>query len=274
MAALRVAIAVLATLAVTLVLIGPHLAALWSDTRPLRLIPLVWHRLVARILGLDIRVTGRPDGARPLLLVANHVCWKDIIVLGAVAELSFIAKDEVRGWPVFGWLARLQRTVFVARDKRQASGLQVAEIARRLNAHDVMVLFPEGTTGDGNRLLPFKSSLIGAAKAAAVASADRFAILQPVGLSYTHENGLALGRAGRVAHSWVGDQDLVPHLVARLSGGRLGVQVRFGDPIRIDETTDRKEVTRRLEHIISGLIAENIHGKPAATQPQTPERQP
>ena len=275
MRALRVVLAVVLVACVTFVLIAPHLVGLWSGNRLRKRIPLLWHRATARVLGLDVRVHGRPADIRPLLIVANHISWKDIVVLGSVTELSFIAKDEVRDWPIFGALARLQRTVFVARDRRASTGLQVGDIAARLNAHDVMVLFAEGTTADGNRLLPFKSSLIGAAKAAAIASEEQFAMLQPVGLSYTHENGLPLGRHGRIANSWVGDQDLVPHLMARLRGGRLRANVRFGEPIRIDAGTDRKEVTRALERTISQLTAIDTRGqtvRPAAA-PLKPERE-
>ena len=98
----------------------------------MRRLPLLWHRLATRILGIRVHVHGAPADARPLLLVANHVSWLDITVLGSVMELSFISKSEVASWPVFGLFAKLQRSVFVDREKRAKTGEVAGEIATRL----------------------------------------------------------------------------------------------------------------------------------------------
>src|SRR5690606_10499621 len=112
--------------------------------------PRLWHRCVLKALGFRVHAVGALSDRRPLLIAANHVSWTDIGVLGSLANVSFIAKSDMAHWPVMGWLATLQRTVFVERERRHRSGNQVNEIARRLKAGDVMVLFAEGTTGDGN----------------------------------------------------------------------------------------------------------------------------
>ena len=100
-----------------------------------------------------------------MLIVANHTGWLDIVIFSAVMPLSFVAKSEVDGWPFFGTLARLQRTVFVERARRSQTGEARDAIRERLLAGDTLVLFPEGTSSDGNEVLPFKSALLGAAEA-------------------------------------------------------------------------------------------------------------
>ena len=97
-----------------------------------------------------------------MLFAANHVSYLDITVLGSLLDASFIAKTEVAGWPLFGWLARLQRSVFIDRRARSTAH-QRDSIAARLAAGEALILFPEGTSGDGNRLLPFKSALFSVA---------------------------------------------------------------------------------------------------------------
>ena len=268
---MRIFIILFAALSVTAILIGPHVLGLISKQSLRQKIPILWHRFIAKLLGLDVRVEGKASDVRPLLLVSNHVSWKDIIVLGSVMPLSFIAKDEVRTWPVFGWLARLQRTVFVARDKKHNSGMQVSAITERLKQNDVMVLFAEGTTGDGNKLLPFKSSLIGAAQAAGKESGAGQTIIQPVAITYSHMSGIKLSHHGRVTVSWVGDQDLVPHLMERLKGSKLRANVIFGEPMVIDGASNRKQVTRSLEQTIAEMIRTSHHGayKKAAEMPET-----
>ena len=128
--------------------------------------PRLWHRLVVRLLGLRVHVHGSPAEGRPLLIAANHVSWTDIMALGATADVHFIAKAEVAGWPLFGRLAKLQRTVFIDRTRPRNAGEQAGAIAARLANGEPMVLFPEGTTSDGNAPLPFKSTLFAAAQMA------------------------------------------------------------------------------------------------------------
>ena len=257
---LRLAIASVALGMVTLVLLPVHGAAL-AARHPLRVrVPLWWHRAAGRILRMRVSVEGAPVGGRPLLIVANHVSWTDIVVLGSVMPVCFVAKAEVRDWPVFGWLARLQRTVFIDRNRRGASGRQADEIARRLSGdNDVMVLFAEGTTGDGTRLLPFKSSLVGAAQQALASGEGAF--IQPVAIAYTRLGGIEAGFASRLRLSWVGDLDLIPHLRDLLSGPPVDAEVMFGDPIPVGERFDRKAVTRAAEDDIRQRLRQRRRGR-------------
>jgi lyso-ornithine lipid O-acyltransferase len=209
-------------------------------------IPCLFERFVVRILGIKVEIRGQLSDERPLLLVSNHISWLDIMVIGSLAPLSFIAKAEVANWPVFGFLSRMQRTVFVDRARRMDTQSVNRSIADRLEDGDIMVLFPEGTTSDGTRLLPYKSALIGAAREAG--GADSVVTVQNVTLAYTRRGGLPLSvfqRAEEVA--WAGDVDLLPHLIGILKGAPVDVVVQFGESRAFGPQTDRKALTRQLE---------------------------
>lgn len=217
-----------------------------------------WHRMMLRGLGIKLRVTGAISGERPLMLVSNHISFTDIMVLGAVADVTFIAKSELAGWPLLGYLSKLQRTIFIERQRKGKSAKQASEIAERMASGSAMVLFAEGSTGDGNFLLPFKSTLFGAANLAlAAASADSVAI-QPAAIAYTRLHGLPMGRTHRPAASWIGDADLVPHLLALLRRGAMDAELHFGESIEFDTTSNRKTVTRQMEQRVRAMAADAL----------------
>lgn len=126
------------------------------------------------------------------------------MVMSAVADVVFIAKIEVRDWPIFGALAKLQKSVFVVREERRKTGHQANEIAGRMADGEIVVLFPEGTTSDGNRLLEVKSSLFGAAAMAVPTSPTGTVVVQPVAVAYTGVHGIAMGRYHRRLAAWPG----------------------------------------------------------------------
>ena len=208
-----------------------------------RVLPHLYHRVVARIIGIRIETRGAMTPERPLLLLANHVSWADIVVLSAVAPVSFIAKAEMVTWPLFGWLARAQRTVFVDRADRKRASEQADRISRRLEAGDAMVLFPEGTTSDGSRVLPFNASLLGAASNVIRRGRVDTVWVQPVALRYARVQGMTLGRFGMRRVGWPGAVPLLPHLPDTLREGALDVTVSFGEPLRFDGATKRKLVS-------------------------------
>ena len=220
--------------------------------------PRLWHRLVTKLLGMRIHVHGEPARDRPLLIASNHVSWTDIMALGAVADVHFIAKSEVAGWPVMGLLSRLQRTVFVERERRRASGEQAGEIATRLSNGEPLVLFAEGTTSDGTLLLPFKSTLFAAADMALGTGGAETVLIQPVAIAYTRLHGLPMGRRHRRHVSWIGDQDLLPHLVSLLRVGALDLEVHFGEPVAFRPGTSRKEAARHVEACVRAMLAEAL----------------
>lgn len=258
---LRIAVAFLVLALVTLVLLPIQLVGLRFNLKVRRRLPRLWHRVACWVLGLRVRVHGTLEPKRPLLLASNHVSWKDIMVLGAVADVVYIAKSEVRGWPVFGTLARLQATIFVERDQRQKTGDQVDEIARRLADGEIVVLFPEGTTSDGNRLLEIKTSLFGAAASAVPHAPEGVVFIQPVSIAYTGVHGMAMGRFHRPLAAWPGDIELLPHLIGVVREGAVDVDVDFGERVEYSRASNRKQVSRTVEARIRAMLGARLRGR-------------
>ncbi len=224
-------------LVVTLILIPVQWLGVTLGLPYRKTLPHTYHRFVARLFGIRIRVIGAP--APGMLLLANHTSWLDIVIFSAVAPLSFVAKAEVGSWPFFGTLARLQRTVFVERARRSETAATRDVIRERLMAGDTLVLFPEGTSSDGNKVLPFKSALLSAAE-----SDSGHVTGQPVSTAYTGIHGIPMGRENRPLFAWYGDMDLVPHLWEALKAGPLDVVMEFHPPLAV---ADRKELAKAAE---------------------------
>jgi lyso-ornithine lipid O-acyltransferase len=229
--------------------VGLVLRRPWAAT-----LPQFYHRWCCRILGLRVRVLGRPSNARPVLFIANHVSYLDIAVFGSLLPASFIAKSEIAGWPLFGWLARLQRSIFVDRRAR-STARQRDTIAGRLAAGDALILFPEGTSGDGNRLLPFKSALFGAAGVLPDLS------VQPVSIAYTRLDGLPIGRELRPLFAWYGAMTMAPHLWRVVGLGTIEVVVEFHTPTSLAECGSRKALARCCEERIAAGLAAALSGR-------------
>lgn len=247
-------------LTLTLVLLPVQLIALGMGHSVMRRLPRWWHKVMCRSIGLKVRVQGHLSQERPLMLVSNHVSWKDIMVLGSVADVVFIAKSEVRTWPVFGWLARLQRSVFIERNIRRKTGAQISEVSARLNAGEVVVLFAEGTTSDGNRVMPFNSSLFGAAAAALPSAPEGKVHIQPVSIAYVGIHGMAMGRYHRPVAGWPGDVGLGSHMLRVIRSGALDVDVIFSDPVAFDSAADRKKTARLVEARVRAGLNEALRG--------------
>lgn len=259
--AIRIFLVVAAMVALSLSLIPVQYLLLKLKNNWKRRLPTFFHRIAARLFGFRIKTVGQMHEGRPLLLVANHTSWSDIIVLSTVGQVSFIAKSEVRKWPVFGMFAVLQRTVFVERERRGKTGEQTSEIARRLVTDDAMVLFAEGTTSDGNRVLPFKTALFGAAHAAIKEANVPEVVVQPVAIAYTGVHGMAMGRYFRPIASWPGDVELMPHLKGILHEGAIDVEVRFGEPVVVTAKTDREALARTMENRVRSLLQSALLGR-------------
>lgn len=234
-------------LTLPLMLVQLILVVFWS--RAAHLLPWYYHRILCRLLGVTVTIEGRRPFV-PALLVSNHVSWLDIPILSSVMPLTFIAKREVGGWPLFGWMAKLQRCVFVNRDKRHSTGKSSSEIADRLHAGDTLVLFPEGTSNDGHCVMPFKSSYFGAAENLDVA-------LIPVTLAYKSNYNLPLTKRQRPSFAWYGDMDLVPHLWEALKAGPIEVIVRFHEAL---PKVSRKDMAKLAHVTIAKSLAQTLHG--------------
>jgi 1-acyl-sn-glycerol-3-phosphate acyltransferase len=230
----------------SLVLVPLQMLALrltWSSM--LHVVPMWFHRALLAIFNVRVIEQGTPPTDAPTIVLSNHVSWLDIPVIGSLHPLSFIAKSEVEGWPVVGLFAKLQRTVFIDRQRRKATAEVNDALAHRLVKGEAIVLFAEGTTSDGNRLLPFRSSLVGAAQTALMHDSVERVYLQPLAVSYIRRNGLPVTRRDRPFIAWYGDMDLGPHLKMFIRGVPLDVVVTWGEPIPFNG--NRKQATASAE---------------------------
>jgi 1-acyl-sn-glycerol-3-phosphate acyltransferase len=215
--------------------------------------------MVSRLLGLRVRVIGvNASGAsgRPIIFVSNHSSWVDIPVIGGVLDGCFVAKGDVAGWPVIGTIARLGRSVFVSRQR--GSTVRERDAMRTLLANgDNLILFPEGTSSDGSRVLPFRSSFF------SVAEGDALPIIQPVSVVYDRLGGLPTGRANRPVFAWYGDMDIASHFwrLAQCSGLRVTVLLHAPlDPARFE---DRKALSQAVWRTVAEGAATLRQNRPA-----------
>ncbi|QND58466.1 lysophospholipid acyltransferase family protein [Mesorhizobium huakuii] len=251
---IRIFLALGLVVAGSLVLVPLQILSMKTGWWPETVILKIWHRLILRALGMHVHVKGTLSDKRPLLVAANHISWTDIMVLGSFADVKFIARADMEGWPLIGMLSKLQRTVFIERERKRSSGDQASEIASRMAKGDAMVLFAEGSTGDGNAVLPFKSTLFGAASMAISEGAAEQVFIQPVAIAYTRLHGVPLGRRHRPISAWIGDEDLMPHLKVLMAEGALDVEVHFGEPIAFAKGSNRKETARLMESQVREMM--------------------
>ena len=239
----------------TLILIPFQLVLLAVVPKRADQLAYLWHFASRWVLGVRVTIEGTPQPG-PVLYLSNHVSWLDIVILSRAAPLSFVAKADVATWPVFSWLAKWQRTIFVERDRRSKTGIAVGAMADRLESRVALVLFPEGTSSDGWGILPFKSALIGAVVATATRMEDHDVDLfvQPVALAYTRLRGISLGRMEADRTAWLGDIDLLPHLWSVLTTGGLEARIVFGKPVEVNPDTNRKTLAKEMEADVLTLL--------------------
>ncbi len=208
----------------------------------------VYWRGVARALGLKLRVTGQLAPARPVSFVSNHTSWMDIVALGAVLPACFVAKGDVARWPGIGTIARLGRTIFVSR-ARESVGREQRELAARLAAGDNILLFPEGTTSDGNRILPFTSAFL------APAFSPARPAVQAVTIVYDELDGQPAGAKGRQEVAWYGDMELAPHALKLGRRRSMRATISLGAPVAPGVYENRKTLAAALEREIKDTAA-------------------
>lgn len=228
-----------------------------------------YHRFLCRLFGIRVTVLGRAIQSEGVLMAANHTSYFDILVLSAAARVSFIAKREVANWPLAGTLARLQETVFIERERRSQTVEARDHIRERLMEGDALILFPEGTSDDGNSVFPFKSSLLGAAETDVGLDSHgrpRHVPVQPVSISYIGLYGLPMGRDMRPLFAWYGDMDLVPHLWEALKSGPFEAVVEFHPPLDVDRLGGRKALASAAEVIVRTGQARALAGLPSVSQ--------
>jgi 1-acyl-sn-glycerol-3-phosphate acyltransferase len=269
----RAVVILIVFLTSTLLLIPWQAFLLRFNFKGCKTFPSAFNRYLCRLFGIRITVFGKPIQDRGVLMVGNHTSYFDILVLSGLAQISFVAKSEVAGWPIFGTLAKLQQAVFVERARRSQTGEARDQIRERLLAGDALVLFPEGTSNDGNRVLPFKSALMGAVETEIGKDPQGrplYVPVQPVSLAYVGMHGIPMGRENRPLYAWYGDMELVPHLWEALLSGPMEVVVEFHPPITVDAAGGRKAMAAQVEAIVrrgqARALAGNYEGQTAAAE--------
>lgn len=235
----------------TLLCIPVQILLLRWAPRKAETFPVWYHQRCLKIFTLKVEVVGTPALARPCLYVSNHCSYLDIPVYGAVLPVCFVAKAEVAGWPLFGTLARLQRTLFIDRRTSRVRDGQ-SELLRRLKAGDALMLFPEGTSSDGIRVLPFKPALF----QPILDEAEGLSLtVQPVSIVCTQMDGLSADRVARQRYAWFGDTDLLPHLWDFCHVQGCTVRVTFHPPLDVSAHYDRKLLAHATEKLIAAGMA-------------------
>ncbi len=224
-----------------------------------RRLPIFFFRLYCRLFGFSVRVKGKQEPGGPTLFVCNHISYVDIVVLGSVIAASFISRADIADWPLIGLLARLHRTVFIDRVSRRVARHR-DDVSARLALGDDLILFPEGTSDDGNTVLPFKSALFSVAEQEV---RGRPLAVQPVSIAYTRLDGLPIGREQRQRYAWYGDMTLLPHAWRMLSLGRVSVMVEFHTAVSGAAFESRKALAAHCYRVIAAGVAAANAGRAA-----------
>ena len=228
----------------TLISAPIQFVCLLLPTSAKRLHPLFYWRITCAVLGMRIRVIGAPAIGHPVIYVSNHSSWLDIPALGSVLQACFVAKAEIEHWPLIGLIAKLGRTIFVSR-ARAGTGRETSAISTRLDRGDNLILFPEGSSSDGSRVLPFRSSFFAVAEAAAPP------LFQPISIVYDRLDGLSANHATRPILAWYGDMDLAPHLWDLAQRGSLRCSILIHPPLDPALFSGRKDLARTAQQIIA-----------------------
>ena len=214
------------------------------------LIPKIFHKRLLNILGVNLKVNGKPALTKPLFFVGNHISYLDIVILGSLHPICFIAKEEIKKWFFFGFLAKLQNSIFI--NRRNIKTLEtIKEINKNIDDSFAVVLFPEGTTSNGKKVLDFKTSLF------SIFEKDSILALQNFSLCYTHINGLPIDNRSRPLVSWYGNMNMFNHLKNLIKLKSIGANITLHPPMRT-KGLNRKEIcSLSLEEVKKGFYSVN-----------------
>ena len=209
-------------------------------------LPLIFHKFLLKILGIRLSIKGKPSERKPLILIGNHSSYLDIIILGSVLPVCFVAKSEIKGWFLFGTLASLQNSIFI--DRRNFKALEsLKKISKNLSSNFAIIIFPEGTTNNGKRVLKFKASLF------KIFEDDPTLGLQNFSLCYTHINSMPLDNRMRPNIAWYGEMSLITHLKRLLHYSSIGAKLQF-HPTIVPHGVTRKIISEESrEQVIKGI---------------------
>ena len=220
------------------------------------IIPYFYHKLCRRIFGIKIKTFGKISINSPILLISNHASYLDIIILGSLFKTSFIAKKEISKWPLLGILAKLQNTIFI---DRRVSSLknQENQIIKHLNEKKNLVIFPEGTSSDGNRVLPFKSSLFNIFEK----NLNSKILVQTITIVYKKINGIPMNRIERKNITWHSNMDLIPNIFNVLKKLSIEVEIIFNDEFLPSKEYDRKKIALHCWEKINYNLINSLYRK-------------
>ena len=229
------------------------------------ILPHIWHRIVCFIFGIQIDIHGTPHTDKQTLYMCNHLSYLDIPAIASILKASFVAKSEVEGWPVFGFLSTLQQTAFIQR-KRSETARQKETLQNRIRRGESLIIFPEGTSTSGFEVVPFKSSLF----ALAMNEEPNTLYLQPMTLQILEVNGKRPEtKEGHDVYAWPRDVDidLADHLVrfAKTSGARL--KLTFHPPLKATDYKNRKVLAKACYDAVSNELI-NSSKQPEQQNPE------
>ena len=220
------------------------------------IIPYFYHKICLRIFGIKIKTFGKVSINSPILLISNHASYLDIIILGSLFKTSFIAKKEISKWPLLGILAKLQNTIFI--DRRVSSlKKQENQIIKHLNEKKNLVIFPEGTSSDGNRVLPFKSSLFNIFEK----NLNSKILVQTITIVYKKINGIPMNRIERKNITWHSNMDLIPNIFNVLKKLSIEVEIIFNDEFLPSKEYDRKKLALHCWEKINYNLINSLYRK-------------
>ena len=217
-------------------------------------LPVIFHKLIIWLLSVRVECEGEINKSNDCdLYISNHLSYLDIPILGSKYPVRFVAKSEVENWPLFGFLARLGRTIFISRN-RSDSLYQKNNILKSLSSDEKIFIFPEGTTSDGNRVLDFKSSSFSSVEG------QNF-IIQPIVIVYSDLNGIPINRWLRPIIAWYGDMDLKPHLSSLAHLRSIKAKLIYLDKVNAKNFSSRKDLSKYLENQIKKVYASALSKK-------------
>lgn len=215
----------------------------------------IFHGGCCYLFNLRCQVKGNISTVRPTLFVSNHVSYLDVFVLGKYIPAFFIAKSEVSGWPILGWLAKTQNTLFFERNSKKVRH-QMVIMSEHFNQHGNLILFPEGTSTEGEHVEPFKSSLLQAAELS-----QETVVIQPVTLAYTKYNNKPMCRQRRDQYAWYAKMPFASHFFNALGLGKADVEIIFHPPVTLAEFEDRKACAIYCQQLVAAGVEQALYNE-------------
>ena len=240
-----VAFALLITLSVLLGKIIPSIEK-W--------LPVLFHKMLLWLLSVEVEIVGETDQSKKSnLFISNHLSYLDIPILGSKFPMRFVAKSEVESWPIFGFLAKKGRSIFIRRNKTDSFN-QKNKILDILSSGEKVFIFPEGTTSDGNRVLEFKSSSFSSVE-------NQNFKIQPIVILYSDLNGIPINRWLRPLIAWYGDMDLKPHLSKLIGLMSIKAKLIYLETVNPQNFENRKDLSNHLEYRIRKVYSSALSKK-------------